>query len=512
MGEGEGRGCQVCHNSRKPLLCPNCVRRGILNDLALKSIKHHKQKLLERVNKALEAQRRKELLAAQQRQRDEARQALASTSTRAAAAEESFRRVLGEAEKLRASNKRRARHLAEASEQLARRRTEQLVHVLPESIQQRTMHLRILSDQLTVARSQRMAALLEVMPLQIPALRPSSPEAGGARGPLGGPLPGAGGTTSHSSKATIPYVKLCGLRLPESFAPYVDDPKEAQETGTVLGYLAQFLQLAAFYLDGPLLHTLGLQGSTSSIWAPRSFWDPEPPTEASVHPLHVRSGAAGATAASDASNSPYTLAAITQQWEAMKNGNSALRPTRRQKEDLAMALRMLWRSTAALLAEHLGADAQTLPSDWNPIASLAVLCAQAARPSARRRAASAQVSLAGSVLLRAAALGAGATMAPEVFLTDDDENEVVDGWDMVQRPAVWQPDASTAASLLGPDAAKYLPPPPSRPVDVLNWERAMFTDSNSVYLTHVAPALTAALPPSALNALLSPFRRGTPGT
>lgn len=39
--------------------------------------------------------------------------------------------------------------------QLARRRTEQLVHVLPESIQQRTMHLRILSDQLTVARSQR---------------------------------------------------------------------------------------------------------------------------------------------------------------------------------------------------------------------------------------------------------------------------------------------------------------------------------------------------------------------
>ena len=72
----------------------------------------------------------------------------------------------------------------------------------------------------------------------------------------------------------------------------------AQETGTVLGYLAQFLQLAAFYLDGPLLHTLGLQGSTSSIWAPRSFWDPEAPTEGSVHPLHVCSGAAGATAAS----------------------------------------------------------------------------------------------------------------------------------------------------------------------------------------------------------------------
>ncbi|KAK9907569.1 hypothetical protein WJX75_006157 [Coccomyxa subellipsoidea] len=509
MGEGEGEGCQVCHSSRKPLLCPNCVKRGILNDLALKSIRHHRQKLLERVNRSLDPQRRKELQAVQQQRKDEGSEALARTSARAAAAEEKFRRVLEEAEKLRASNKRRSRLLAEASEQLARRRTEQLVHVLPESIQQRTMHLRIMSDQLTLARSQRMAALLEVLPLQIPALRPSSPEAQGDRGPRAAPLPGRGGSGSGDAPATVPYVKLCGLRLPESFTPYVDDQKDAQETGTVLGCLAQFLHLAAFYLDGPLLHTLGLQGSTSSLWVPRSFWEAGPPTENAVHHLHIRSGAHTAAAAPDANNAGYTLAGITQQWENMKSGNSSLRPSRRQKEDLAMALRMLWRSTAALLAEHLGPDAQTLPSDWNPIASLAVLCLQAARPSPRRRAASAQVSLAGSNLLRAAALGAGATMAAEGFLTDDDENEVVDGWDMVQRPAVWQPDASTAAPLLGPEAAMYLPPPPSRPVDVLNWERAMFTDSNSVYLTHIAPALAAALPPSTLTALLSPFRRSS---
>ena len=30
-----------------------------------------------------------------------------------------------------------------------------------------------------------------------------------------------------------------------------------QETGTVLGYLTLFLHLAAHYLGGPLLHTLG---------------------------------------------------------------------------------------------------------------------------------------------------------------------------------------------------------------------------------------------------------------
>lgn len=53
-------------------------------------------------------------------------------------------------------------------------------------------------------------------------------------------------------------------------------------------------------------------------------------------------------------------------------GNSALtRPTRRQKEDLAIALRLLSRSAAALVADQLGASAQRLPSDWNPFASLA---------------------------------------------------------------------------------------------------------------------------------------------
>ena len=53
-------------------------------------------------------------------------------------------------------------------------------------------------------------------------------------------------------------------------------------------------------------------------------------------------------------------------------GNAALaRPSRRQKEDLAMALRLLSRSAAALVAQQLGPAAQRLPSDWNPFASLA---------------------------------------------------------------------------------------------------------------------------------------------
>ena len=50
-------------------------------------------------------------------------------------------------------------------------------------------------------------------------------------------------------------------------------------------------------------------------------------------------------------------------------GNAAL--ARRQKEDLAMALRLLSRSAAALVAQQLGPAPQRLPSDWNPFASMA---------------------------------------------------------------------------------------------------------------------------------------------
>lgn len=58
-----------------------------------------------------------------------------------------------------------------------------------------------------------------------------------------------------------------------------------------------------------------------------------------------------------------------------------------------MALRLLSRSAAALVAQQLGPAAQRLPSDWNPFASLAgetEVCSPLARRhcSVRRRIAS----------------------------------------------------------------------------------------------------------------------------
>ena len=68
----------------------------------------------------------------------------------------------------------------------------------------------------------------------------------------------------------------------------------------MLGYLTLFLRLAADYLGGPLLHTLGFQASTSALWVPKSFWDAGPPAEAARHLLHVQHGNGPPAAATSA--------------------------------------------------------------------------------------------------------------------------------------------------------------------------------------------------------------------
>ena len=72
----------------------------------------------------------------------------------------------------------------------------------------------------------RLAALLEVLPLQIPALRHSSTDEGG--GQHSAAQHGGRARTPLSRRGPIPYVKLCGLRLPDTLTPAVDEPHEAQ--------------------------------------------------------------------------------------------------------------------------------------------------------------------------------------------------------------------------------------------------------------------------------------------
>ena len=72
----------------------------------------------------------------------------------------------------------------------------------------------------------RLAALLDVLPLQIPALRHSSTDE--SSGQHSAAQRSGAARTPLSRRGPIPYVKLCGLRLPDTLTPAVDEPHEAQ--------------------------------------------------------------------------------------------------------------------------------------------------------------------------------------------------------------------------------------------------------------------------------------------
>ena len=65
----------------------------------------------------------------------------------------------------------------------------------------------------------------------------------------------------------------------------------------------------------------------------------------------------------------------------------------------------------------------------------------------------------------------------------EDEDNMVDGWDMVQRPAGWGSPSNFPVGTfqtLGPGpSSPLLPPTPSQVDDVAHWERAMFTDATA---------------------------------
>ena len=66
-----------------------------------------------------------------------------------------------------------------------------------------------------------------MLPLQIPALRHSSTDEGGSQHSAA-QRSGAAARGPLSRRSPIPYVKLCGLRLPDTLTPAVDEPHEAQ--------------------------------------------------------------------------------------------------------------------------------------------------------------------------------------------------------------------------------------------------------------------------------------------
>ena len=140
--------------------------------------------------------------------------------------------------------------------------------------------------------------------------------------------------------------------------------------------------------------------------------------------------------------------------------------------------------------------------------------------------------------------GTRLTKTLALAVAGEDEDDMVDGWDLVQRPLGWggggggtagnrrSPNASLVGtfSCLGAasvwagmrdgDALPLLPPTPSQADDVAHWERAMFTDATTRTAVAAAgargPMSPAALERTLLAAanvlsspLMTPFRRAS---
>lgn len=391
----------------------------------------------------------------------------------------------------------------------------------------RALQLRMLLDSQSTFTRLRVRSLLEVLPVSIPALRQPAAEAA-SPGLL---------FRQHSGPANqqAPYVTIRGLRLPDTLNPNIDNDAEAQKLGSALGYALLLTRVLAYYLHAPLLHCLVYQGSTSSLAplpAQRDSVSVADDTSSTLAVLYIAGSTAMPAAASMVSGAANARSSIQssiehyrQRFGGLTLGNSTARPAaaaaapastaavaRGAAHGLPAGLHALARSLGALLAHAQSLAGARLPADWNPFACLAAICAQlVVDPRAEKRAARGTGT---SLLLRSAILNGSllpaSALAQGFLLEGEDEDDVVDGWDMVQRPLGWGSspgglESSVSHSIMGNlhghglakghhNAASMLPllpPTPSQSDDVQHWERAMFTDSTRPPLPSAVNGLAA---------------------
>ncbi|KAK9830499.1 hypothetical protein WJX72_012100 [[Myrmecia] bisecta] len=461
-------GCEVCDGFSRPLLCPSCVSKVVLGEKwhHLQRLQKQRQALFDKLNAQLSAKAQAQ---AQRLEQDRAIGALKQASLKATAAEEELKRVRREVGALQVGNQRRLEHINDATTQLAAQRSNMMAHYVPDMLRTRSIQLFLATEALGKEQRVRLKQLLEVLPLTITALR-------------------NGGQPSKDGRSPVPYVTVCGLRLPESLHPAVlDDSHQAQELGSALGYFILVLDLVAHYLGGPVLHHFSFRGSTSSLWAPKTFWDSHPPSSPSQHMrLHLQtitSAPLASTSGRQSATSSALSAFTSHPYWTGGSGASAARVTRVQKDaELARALYQLHRSIGALVMDRLGKTGARPPPDWSPFAWLAGLCGQLVKepPAEPQRLAqsAAQYSLAASSIFRRT--GPGDSRIIESTLLDGHDDDLADDWDIVQRPAVWS-GVRDGRLAHANDDVPFLPPPPSQPDEVEHWTRAMFTDASAAY-------------------------------
>ncbi|KAK9813820.1 hypothetical protein WJX73_000119 [Symbiochloris irregularis] len=542
--EEPGTSCQVCESLAGSLRCETCLSKSQLLEpwSRLHKAQRKRDELLARLEALLASKNRVQEQHAQKRQlQEERRKALLAKR----AAQGKHSKAEREAKSLQLQHSRKAQQLATAKVQLDTWLSGSMGPSgrMHEGLRARTLQLCMLLDKQSQVTRTKVRALLEVFPISIPALRaPGQEPRPGAAGPLSQRQQVLGTGSPRTQQA--PYVTVRGLRLPDTLNPVVENEAEAQKLGSALGYVVLLTRLLAHYLHAPLLHCLVYRGSTchlaplSTLHRPlkgggRLFAEPwhasgleavlfvpanmpaPPPAPTPPGPAGVASTLQALGGHALARFSSLTRGGSVAVGSAVAAAVQQASLPSRPSQSLPTGLHSLARSLAALLAHAQGVVSGRLPSEWNPFACLAAICAQLVVDPRAERARAA--SSGHSMLLKSSILAGNPmqeSLARAFMLDREDEDDMVDGWDLVQRPFGWgeagdstfSARTSPTASVLGTfqslqslhpsyaglqdgERPPLLPPTPSQNDDIAHWERAMFTDATSrAAVAHAAAA------------------------
>ncbi|KAL0026651.1 hypothetical protein WJX79_001264 [Trebouxia sp. C0005] len=314
----------------------------------------------------------------QQSQLGQRLQSLKAVTLRASAVGDQLADVHAQISTVKESNRVRAEQLEAASKQLAAKRTELLVHVMPDAMRSNQLLLSMHSEELYVEQQKRMSKLLQILPLNLAGFRRgASPRTPGA------------------------CVTLMGLRLPEDLKPTVDGQQQAQALGTALGYFATLSCLVAYYLDGPSLYMTVPACPTTLL-----------PERTASQPTVSLTSLANSTI-----------------WGNAAGGNTVRVGKGQQDPELRNALHLLNRNVGALLAHTAGPSIHKVAPDLSVFAKLERLCASVLREPGHTPAAGAA-----SASVTASIFAAGmAESCMDMSMLPDVNGESSDDWHLIQR-------------------------------------------------------------------------------
>ncbi|KAK3239953.1 hypothetical protein CYMTET_50159 [Cymbomonas tetramitiformis] len=339
--------CSLCENASLLCCCPTCANKSIGEKYKNSgTVFKQRQRLRDKIETTLNLKKTLEHRQRQQ-QRYEQSARLQAVSQRVAEKQERVEKMRQAIEEKRAENLDKARQLAKANSELAAKRQELLYNYYPDIIRIHSLQYSMLEKQLAGQQRDKLRRLRSMLPLRLHF-----------------------GEQSHQSQAPQPrQVSICNIRL-----PLAEDFKgvNAKELAAALGYLLHFTNLAAKYLNAPMLHIAGFGASTSSIWQRHSFWDHRPALSNLEYPLYSERvetpSAAGAAAGS----------AMELGRRALRVGSSAAEESTIREElphGVRRGLGLLKRSLGCISAQQLGPyNASPVDAGWSSLAVFTAVC------------------------------------------------------------------------------------------------------------------------------------------